>query len=425
MTVGEVSPEMTREIDFDYEKFRERLIPEWQNVTDRLKNTNRGRQDLLDPSFRRFAVWNSWEIEQMSQLIIEGKVDPRELSSEEAHYLYYMHSSILDMSDRAPSLELLADAELMNIKTLESQNPEEALIKKRKLASILEELSTITTGDTAVDYANGALKLNNEVSSSSLLETVTSPRKIHAAFSECDIRMRSVLFGPHIESRHTILSREQAEGHVALLQFNNYRLLENMIAEASDTMRIGREPEDGAFGAQLVLARLIERIGENDQMYELEAANSFIRQDDGYIGKSFIDTDSESTEPNLTAMSKIAFDLNLINHQTNRNIPIEVKKLTAGSHANGKPGRYLPITEVIQFRLGSNRAEYHTIARNYCKAKIAQMANQKPKPVEVEAVDMFEGMVDPEIDRAFSRLANSEETATDYNERVTYTNLRS
>jgi len=408
--VGEATPETTGDVGFDYEKFSNRLIPEWREKADRLLATNMGGEVLTNPDFRHFVTWNSWEINQVSQLIENGLVDPMQLSDTETSILYYMHTSLIDMSGRVPTLEIIAQAAANNLGNFETTNPPKALIKKRKLASIYEELSLITSDEEAVEYAMLALEfnleageLNLEEDQTPLLDIATSPRKVHARFSMFDIGMRSLTFGPHIEAEHQSLSEESRAEKALALQLEYYKQLSETISDAEELEDQGTEGVSGSFGALLVLGRLRDRLISRGKLSEIEASNSFIRQDHTYHGNS-------SNPPDW----KYAFDLKLKNHGTGSELAIEVKKLKVGSSVNGSPNKYLPIIEVVQFRLGTTKQEYFEIAKDYCDGRVAELSGDEVTFAQAEAIRMFEEKIDPELDRVFARLDNPNEVATNY-----------
>lgn len=398
MNGGERYAELNGELNFNYQEFSEGLIPEWQDVANRLGETGRGVEVLNDPGFRDYLARSSDTIDTIDKQVSQPNFDPTDLTALQLRKMYYDLPSLVEMKERPHILAAIGQG--LEAKLPAIKNKETLLLRKRRLASVFEELSVITQDQASLDYALKAYELNREVSESSL-ELATSPRKMHARFAYYDIFLRRLV------DRYD--STTDFEGHVILSKAHDaQRNYHFELAEALATIRVNdieAEAVSGSIGELLVLGRIREKLFNEERLFDTEASQSFIRQDT-----------SKKSKLDRGLTWKWTYDLSLKNRTTNKEVPIEVKKRSVGSRLNGRPNSYVPLVEVVQFRLGRDKGEYLQLSEQYSSAKYRQLSGKRLSGKQQSAVESFENIIDPEIDRVFEKLDSSQELATDYQE---------
>jgi len=386
---GEMLEVVLSEQNFEYEEFRSVLIPEWQEVTDRLSQTGKGRELLGATRFCDSVVRNSEALTDILHLVSQKNTSPSHFTYRQLRDMYYLHPSLIDMSQRVGVLEFIAKGLSPEVKQLEEAgNYEKAMVRTRRLASVYEEIGVLKKEPFGED-SDRALELNQAVSQSPHLNIGLSPRKLHARFAIYDIWLRRLTEG------YTLKDQESIEKELSGLQANAFFELSEVVQTAR-SIKPNRGTISGEVGELVLQRRGIDRMIAAGVATRLEFRQGFIRQD--YTDESY--------------GKRMAFDLALVDHQTDKMQPIEVKKLSRDTGTNGKPFSWVPIIDVARFRIGRNSDEYLEIVDEYCRQKLQQYVTGEQLTSDV--IESVESKLDPEITRLLVRLNAPFETSTNY-----------
>ncbi len=391
MISGEFSVKNQAESTFNYEEFRESLIPEWQEIADRLTQTPKGSVDLNSSRLREGILESSQTIADIDSLVSGQDANPHDYSYLTLRRMYYNLPPLLDLGKRTHIFDFLARGLDSEPSYLTSKGEhKKAMLRSRRLASIYEELSVLNAEPNG-ESASRALELNQQVSQTEHLGIGKSPRKLHARFAIYDISLRSLT--NNYEAKR---STETDSAYSTALELHFLELAE--VIATTRSIFPGEGSVIGEIGELVLQGRIKDRLFSTGKHLDIEATQGFIREDHSHelFGK------------------KLSFDLKLINHRTGRVQPIEVKKLTEGSDINGTPNKYLAPIDVARFRLGLNTRDFLAITEQYCRDKVRQLGGRQDRQSDSGIIRSVEAIIDPEITRQFIRLNADTETSTNY-----------
>lgn len=381
------------------------LAPEIEQMTDEIGLTAVGRGIIKSEEFSSYLWMNSDELSILKDSIEDDTFTEDNVTPALARSLFHNLPPLVSLEDCPEILELIAAGSIKEIGELVDDGDEVTrILKTRRLASILEELSVIKEGSAAGAYEIHALSLNSEVQACELPELKASPRKVHAVFSNIDIRFRRLQRNwreGRFEEAPSTQTRE--------LQLEYYRELIDLIDQIS-TMNSGEAGSiSGAVGELLVLGRVRDRLIKRGHFSAVEASQSFLRQD-------LTDNGSKRYVPNKYLKIRRAFDLSVMNHDTGSFARIEVKKRSEAPNERKRSRQqtleqekrkikqqYLPNIDVVAFRLGRSTDDYCDLALEYCYGRLGVLSGKGLSSSQEEAFNNFAYQVDPQITSIFSK----------------------
>ncbi len=386
--MGEFSPES-----------HEGLIPEWQNLIEEYKESPRGREALDDREVYNYLAWSSDRVKQMEAAVLSGAINSENITPSLAREMYYSYPSFLTMRERVPVLRMAAVGMNKELTKLEKGGDhEQTLLKSRRLASVYEELSTVTTGEESSEHEQRAATLNLRLSESNILRVAESPRKLHAGMSIYDIYYRRL--GKKIEAREgPVFPHERDEA--LQMQASSHLELADAIAELKKARKFPRSQRrqsdiGGALGELQVEARANTIIIENNLLGQVYASQSFLRQDNTH-------------REGINGLSKwlSSFDLRIGKVNSHIFTPIEVKKRVFASDSPASErwqkkdrelvARYLPNISVILFRMGWSNRDYLNYSESYCRGTANELLGRQVSDRQRIAMDTFRSQVDAEL----------------------------
>jgi len=397
MTTGERTLDLSSEFDLRAQERKyaeEGLFLGLQGAIEELNSTNKGRVALSESGFHEYIILSSNRLNDVRRLIEDGTLTHDNITPKQASIIYHLTPSIVDMRYTPEILELIAAGTVKDILQLEESGEEpRRILRTRRLASIVEELGFISIGTAAEEYESQAIELNEEVLRTSLPELAVSPRKTHAPFSILDINFRGL-------NRHApddLGESKYSEIHRGLT-IKHFETLIRPIDLAISLDETQAHSISGAIGEGLVLGKLHRFLTDN-QLWTLNASQSTIRHNN-----------SNNTGLRVLPKKKRAFDIMVANQDMDKLARIEVKKLTLQngqdngysrlpltSAVEGLGEEYLPIIDVVVFKLGTNNSEYFKIAKKYCSAQIKELSGEAINAQEKAVLDNFDSQVEPQL----------------------------
>ncbi len=349
-----------------------RLTPGWQTTISKLNSTEIGQEVVTDPNFREFYWMNSDEMAVIQESVQDGTFNSENITPRLTRGIYYSHPSFVSMHDRPEVLELVAAGTVRDMQDLiDSGERTTSLLRCRRLASIFEELGSITKGAQSEEYEYSAIMLNQKIVDSELY-LPQSPRKLHAIFAPYDIlfRRKAELFNLPDFNETQAAYYDDLAGVLDMVRHSNLR----------------KEAVSGAFGELLILGRLRDLIADSGMLGEVDASQSFIRQDH-----------TNNVRLRGSIKWKWAFDIALKNRETGNLVPVEVKKRTQGSRLTSEIASYLPIINIVLLRLGQSKMDFLTIAEQYSQGRHNELIGNKPTRDQQKATELFTGKVDSKL----------------------------
>jgi len=110
------------------------------------------------------------------------------------------------------------------------------------------------------------------------------------------------------------------------------------------------------------------------------------------------------------------FDLYFENYDLDKVHPVEVKKNTPGATFNGSPSKYLPLIDVSALTLGKGLGKFFELGALYFEASARgeDVASMVKTQEDLESIQIFNGRLETELGRIFSKLNTRQEFATNY-----------
>ena len=393
------------ELLFDKDGFMEGLVPEFRDVALRLQQTAKGRVALNEDDFRELMVRNSFRIDETEASLSAPGVKPSDFSIDELETMYKLYTPLIDMRTRVHILDFLGEGILLRAEELKAdpdpKKPARGLLKQRLAACIYEEIGSIDASRSESAYLV-AEELNREIAESdpSLLDTSTSPRKLHAKFSIADIQARKL----HAKGRQ--YSTDPFRQELAAIQIQRKELILEMALRARRS--IANEAISGAIGElQLIIS------GTDFCM-----TNGSLDERSYLFTQTPLRRDSNDLTPLGLPPSTYWYwshDVELTNSEIGRVLPIEAKKVKGGNYSVS-PSSYLPLIDVFAYRLGDTTDDFFRLTVAIAKA---DLEGRDPREFaqseqDAEKIERFNTRMNRELKRIFSKAATHEEFATNY-----------